>query len=228
MVEINRTIDPEKNIAEISFSSPASFETVKYCIDFPKELHGKYILDIGGGASSATFELRKRGAIAYAVDYRYKDLKDLKRSVDKYLLGDSITRSMSADDKFYANAQRRSRNTFFETVDKTGYNYYIAALAGNLPFKDSMFDLCFSVQAVTRFLIQDYDVFIDSVKEGLRVLKPGGELQLQPWLGSRLAPWPIEWRKTATNLHTHLREKGIKYTIEETLPQASPRLRITK
>lgn len=93
MTESKSIVTREEQIAETSFSSPASFETVKATIDLPKELSGKYILDIGGGASSATFELRKRGALAFAVDYRYEDMDVLRRSVDKYLLGDSRTHS---------------------------------------------------------------------------------------------------------------------------------------
>lgn len=228
MKEKSEITKKEEQIAETSLSSPASLDLVKANIAFPTELKGKYILDIGGGASSATFELRKLGAIAFAVDYRYKDLKNLRRSVDEYLLGPSKGGPIPPDEQDYVNKQRRSRNTFFETIDK-GYNYYIAALAGNLPFGDKTFDLCFSVQTISAFLIKDGGVFMNSIEEGLRVLKPGGELQLQPWLGSSILPWSKDLRKTAADLHTYLREKGIKYAVEPTADSwGSPRLRITK
>ncbi len=67
-----------------------------------------------------------------------------------------------------------------------------------------------------------------SIAEGLRVLKPGGELQLQPWLGSPREPWPTQWRKTATDLYTNLRGKGIKYTVERGSELTSPLLKIVK
>lgn len=75
----------EQKLAEESYSSAAPLRTVSYFIRFPEDVEGKYVLDVGAGASTATLELRRKGALAFAIDPRYNDLKDLKRSVDGQL-----------------------------------------------------------------------------------------------------------------------------------------------
>lgn len=117
--------------------------------------------------------LRKRGAQAFSVDYKYSDLKDLRKSVNRYLA--------SSGDKVYVKKSRETQNRFFGHIQNRRNTSYAAALAGALPFPDNSFDLCFSLQCMSKFLVEDPNVFMGAVKEALRVLKPGGQLKMQPW-----------------------------------------------
>ncbi len=73
----------------------ASFDLVKSCIDFPVDLSGKVIIDIGGGRSLATKELRQKGARAYSLDFRYKDLDLLREFFQMNIIKGSILRYSS-------------------------------------------------------------------------------------------------------------------------------------
>ncbi len=284
MAEIDLPHSQEHVMAEESFSSPAAFDTVAVFVAFPRNVQGMRILDIGGGASAATLELRRRGAVAYAIDYRYKDIRDLKRSVDHYLgkpdfyqkklpgdipeeefkkaseelqrelpteadprmwsMAIQITLDMIKDTRrknivqgaarqerehnlSYVRQQRQARDAFFGNLARHSGNY-LAALAGELPFQDNSFDFVFSLQTISFFLIRNREVFMNSVHEALRVLKPGGELQLQPWVGNPLVPWPNLTRITALALIQDLRSKGIRYMTKPTTQMTSPVLRILK
>lgn len=273
----------EQRLAEESFSSPASFEVVKGYIDFPKDVRDLAILDIGGGASTATLELRKKGANAFAIDYRYKDLKELKRNVDRYLTKPAflqqqidkldvekelekasislaeipagvdpnlwaLTQRLTIDqlrspkgrellnaikqreaqaNRIYVREGRKARDIFFGNIER-GNRPYVAAVAGVLPLKDEAFDLCFSVQCVSFFLINDKDVFMQSVSEGLRVLKSGGQLQLHPWIANPLMPWEPHKKENAEAFMQYLKDQGMEYSVEQISPMSSPRLRIIK
>jgi SAM-dependent methyltransferase len=242
------------------------------------------ILDIGGGASMATGELRRRGAIAYAIDYRYRDVRDLKHSVDVYLTKPEFYQKKFSQDipeeelkqatqelqrelppgadprlwsmaiqmaqdvikdprqrgavekvvkrdressQLYVRKQRQARDAFFGNLGRHSENY-IGALAGELPFQDDTFDFAFSLQTISFFLIRDREVFMHSVNEALRVLKPGGELQLQPWPGNPMVPWPKINNENAGALVRDLRSRGIRYAVKPTTPMTSPVLRVVK
>lgn len=274
----------EGQIAQESFSSPASIETVQAFIGIPEDVTGLFILDIGGGASPATHDLNRRGARAYAVDYRYANMKDLKRSVDRYLTRpafyekepshDDVIRelglsehtlrkevppgadpriwSMAVDltkhrvsgesgkqqlaalakqkekaSQLYVKHQRKARDEFFSGLDQ-GDDYYIPAVAGQLPFRDDTFDITFSLQTISFFLIKDRDVFLNAVQEAVRVTKLGGTVRLQPWLGTPGNPWEGEWLQTASALRDYMDDNGLQYGIKPTSPVTSPCLLIVK
>ena len=61
--------------------------------------------------------------------------------------------------------------------------------AGNLPFDSEQFDYVFCLRVLS--LTESHDYAMKSIKEMLRVLKPGGFLLLDLLNGSRLRCWPL-------------------------------------
>lgn len=280
--EVNPVIR-EQGLAEQSYSTAAPLRTVSGFIRFPNDVRGKHILDVGGGASTATLELRKQGALAFAIDYRYKDLRGLKKSVDNQLnqitsssnipSADQLKRDMEKEleqlernplpganpalwaltgkltaeymrrmptqllrrqlemtataNKEYAKTGRRTRDYFFGSFDN-GERPYVAAMSGNLPFKDGSFDFVFSLLSVTFFLASDRDVFMKSMEEMVRVVKNGGELQIHPWIGNPMVNWTVEQTSNFREAQHFLSSKSLRYRIEPVSPTGSPRLRLLK
>lgn len=275
--------DREYKLAEESFSTPASFETVTQYIKFPEDLRGKWILDVGAGGSNATLELRRRGASAFALDYRYYSLEELKKSVDNWLstrfttavpttkedlrkqleqdlveiqknpppgadprlwsLTGSFTRHLLNSPEYLKNARKqlssiiRLRNIqrqeyqdamrqFLASIGRSDAPY-VAGVAGALPFPDNTFDFTFSLLSVSFFLLSDRDVFIQSLKEVVRVTRKGGEIQLHPWAGSPHIPWTEVQRQNMQEGVRYFRSSGLRYSIETTKSAGeSPRLRL--
>jgi len=238
MKEIS-VLDRERHIAQESFSAGLSFERASILINFPKDVSGLTIVDIGAGASPAVLGLQEHGAKAIAVDYRYEDLKDLKTSIDRDLSGNrmnqvlSIARGMGesikdtrGDMKQYARSMRKDMGLFFHAHENRKIQL-VAASAGSLPFRDESVDFIFSIQCISRFLIKDRDVFINVVSEATRVLRPGGELQLHPWI-STVYDWNKEDKYNAWELKAYLKEQNMPYFVEQIGSMISPRLRIVK
>lgn len=231
--------DREKQIARESFSSAIAFEGASVFINFPKDVVGLTVVDIGAGASTAALELQRHGAKAIAIDYRYEDLKDLKISIDRDLSGNKINQAHSAatrlgesikdarvDIKQYARSARKNMDIFFH-AHKNREIQLIAASAENLPFRNASVDFIFSIQCISRFLIKDKDILINAVAEAIRVLKPGGQLQLHPWI-STVYEWDKEERRNARELIDYLKGQNIAYFVEAIDPTISPRLRVVK
>lgn len=79
--------------------------------------------------------------------------------------------------RIYTSLNKNSINRFLDCV-RSGDSYYIAAIAGNLPFQDGSFDFVYSLLAISFFLSHNPEVFTKSVQEAYRVVKPGGEMQV--------------------------------------------------
>lgn len=230
-------MDKERALAEGSFSSSLRFELVSNLIDFPKDFKDKAILEVGAGASNATYELQKRGVIAIAFDYRYANMKNLISSVNKTLtkniqydrrleLYGLSKEEFESSNKDYARHSRISRDKFLLNY-RNGQSQLVAGLAGFMPFKENTFDLCYSIQCLIPFLIDDVSAFDNVIQESLRVIKPGGELQLHPWPVSDVN-YSEQVRLNANNLLRQLTSKEINYSVEEVGSLLQPRLRITK
>ena len=56
----------------------------------------------------------------------------------------------------------------------------VAGLSESLPFRDEAFDLIISNHAVPWHIAEDTQKVIASIREIIRVLKPGGEARLHP------------------------------------------------
>ncbi|MDP3941103.1 MAG: class I SAM-dependent methyltransferase [bacterium] len=221
----------EQAIIENSYSSLKDFIQVSFAIDFPKDISGKRILGVGEGLSEATLRLREMGAEAWAIDPKYADMKALRKGLEEdltifrtWLLGDQ---SMTDSEKYII--MRRNTNTvdsFFSPNDNANRQYHIAASACFLPFADRTFDLYFSSYAVSSFLLPSDVVFRQAIDEGLRVLRPGGELQLYPWVPNEKGDHPEE-RATQERLFENLQSRSIAFAVEPTSYTTPPRLKIT-
>ena len=167
-------------------------------LDLPTPLEGSRIVDVGAGGSNLTQFLRAHGADAYAVDPRYSDnFHPLFQSLKENL---GLTpREIDVD-----SLLERLRGWFMRggsTPDKNQYAFermlvdarqhpdrYLVGRADKLPFEDESIDFVHSLEAVSAFLMDDVDELRNSVREMIRILKPGGKLQINPWpLNER--PW---------------------------------------
>lgn len=216
---------------DLALKSPTTafdLEMLWKSIDFPRDVTGLLILDIGSGASLATTRLREMGARAFAVDFRYRDLKEMRRSIHGYLMDPFKGARLSKEGKKFIKRMKKSQATFFNDIGANDGSY-VASLAGNLPFPDETFDICYSKACMTPNLIRDLDVFIPVFYEAMRVLKKGGELQISPWYIERLGVNTAQVDNSKRFIE-YLKAQRINYTIEpgETVEwETHMRLRVT-
>ncbi|MFH0936702.1 MAG: methyltransferase domain-containing protein, partial [Candidatus Daviesbacteria bacterium] len=83
-------------------------------------------------------------------------------------------------------------------------------------FKDNSFDLCCSLESITKFLLKDKEVFEQAISEALRVLKDGGQLILQPWANKRISfGWTEQEFKNAKSYKHFLENHRIPHKLEQ-------------
>ncbi len=208
-------------------SSSYDYENTKLVIDFPKDVKGKVIIDIGAGGSDSVFHLAKLGANAIAVDPRYKDIDDIIARCRQYIKGLSITMPFVTPDfeKALTNFERDFRQT------KLGK--YFPEYVQKLSFKDSFADFVFSIMTIDRYLLDDKLTIFNSLMEIVRVLKPGAKAEIYPWPNSdptKRSHLTIPMQKqidNAVEVVNFLSMMG--HSIEEiVLPTRSTKLVITK
>jgi len=232
----------EKNISERSYSTAANFRIVNHFIEFPPVLSKLRILDIGTGASPAVLELNRRGARAIAYDIRYEKLGELQESVERYI-GDPSYSSRQENTQAikklfdeevqvfpateaYKNIQISSLKIFLEAAKKRELSC-VAGIASHLPFRDESFDFVYSLQTISQFLLEDRDVFMQSIMEALRVLKTDGQLKLHPWEINPYALSQSPERQSMVALMRFLKERKMPYRIEQ-FYALSPRIVVFK
>jgi SAM-dependent methyltransferase len=149
--------------------------------DLPPDLKGLRTLDVCSGLSDFAHGLRQRGAEAYALDLLYGDFR---------LLTDRHKESFReiARDVFHTSANSpKGRQIYeqyvrsFRTSLKKTPSTYIAGSATHLPFADSSFDLVTSFNGLFGTLDFDARALEPALLEVLRVIKPGGCVQLIPY-----------------------------------------------
>lgn len=205
----------EARILEQSFTlkSPCSandFELVSEGIFFPENVAGLYILDICGGASLATGRLRMHGAKAFTIDYKYKDRRTLKRSMDAYLLDPGLFPTDQIKQE-YIRRMRKNRDIFLRNLDATD-KPFVAALAGDLPFANESFDMCYSTQGISPAILGNLEIFTQAYQEGIRVLKKGGQFQIYPWFVEN-GRWGRTEATNATSFITSLTEQNVDFLL---------------
>ncbi len=245
---MNERLRRETTIATRSQSTPADWETVCSVIKFPEDLEGKIILDICSGASNVVAILNHRGVKACGIDFKYDDMKSLRRRINRDLTDFNGFKAIFLDKdlrhlallyillcgehpatmetfKEFSRKGRKTKECFFNDVSRNGS--YIAATAGDLPFQDNSIDFCFSVSGITSFLIKDEEIFINAVDEAIRVLKPGCQLQLYAWGETpHSSKRSLEKIETSQMLLDYLSDNNVPFAIEES--SLGPRLSITK
>lgn len=239
-------LQQEALIAETANVSSSSLATAKDYIPFPENLNGLRILEIGAGTSSTTKELRQRGAYTVALDYNYCNIETIKTKsiidLKKWSEEDpgmkklakqqrQVIKAMGSNPfgrldtvKGIATERRRAKDSFLKDVNE-GRGNYVAALAGCLPFQNDVFDFCFSIEGLTAFPIQDAEIFLQSIDEALRVLKPRGKLALSLWFADMWAKQPKKLANASILLRA-LDESRIPY--EETATEYHKALIVTK
>lgn len=99
----------ERQLVENSYSTAADFGIVAYFIKFPNSVAGLRMLDIGSGASTAVLDLRKMGARAFGIDVRYRDLDELRDSLERFFADPTYSARQEnerRDEKFFAALQK--------------------------------------------------------------------------------------------------------------------------
>lgn len=223
--------EQEVRIAQESFGSALPFQEVSKYISFPKDVKGLTIVGIGECASTATLELRKQRAKAIAVDYRYDNLEQVASSMERLFSSKKIYQN----DRFqlarkYIESSRKTKDEFLRAYRNREIQL-VAAIAGNLPFRDETVDFAFSMQCIGEYFIKDKDIFIHAISESIRVLKPGCQLQVYPWPNMATYAGDEKKRNSVDGLITYLENHGIPYfveKIESEKPIFHRRLRIIK
>lgn len=168
---------------------------------------GKRIIEVCSGFSTSCMKLREQGAMAIAIDYRYKDLHRMVNSLQHYF--DKKYQLKDTNPNEY-EVEIASAVSFIENIPKSG-GQNVAALAGSLPFQNGVFDDGFSFNGLS-LLVANPDVFLSLIKEGLRVLKPGRIFQVAPFspFGHELIPSDPEGQRQR-QLLDRLTEEGIPF-----------------
>jgi SAM-dependent methyltransferase len=165
-------------------------------------LHGKQVLDVAGGASSFTADARNRGLLAVAADPMYaqshEDIdvhgkEEIKVSTNK-LAG--LQHKFSWD--YYGNLEQhkagreRSLQLFLQDYARSGAEgTYYSAMLPNLPFADNSFDMALCSHFLFLYAEQfDYSFHLESLRELVRVCKPGGEIRIYPILNFQSQEYP--------------------------------------
>jgi SAM-dependent methyltransferase len=193
-------------------------------------LHRGPILDVASGASSFTAEARRQGLNAYAVDplYRlsYDEISALGKKEQEEVTGKLKGLQHAFDWSYYGSLERHhkgrvaSLKRFLEhyRLDREGEqqdspSIYRAGSLPQLPWENESFSfiLC------SHFLFlygQSFDdpFHLSSIRELVRLLKPGGELRIYPLVD--LAGQPHPRLQSIINEVTALRESDDPISVK--------------
>jgi SAM-dependent methyltransferase len=131
-------------------------------------------------------DLAERGAKVVALDFRFRSLEELRGSSLDYFKGfktnlkDPLLRQRHPMLELVYESDLSDAGRFFRDVIGEASGVYVAGDLFRLPFADRCFDLAYSVRCLSDYYV-DADMFVDAVHEALRVVKPGGSVQISPW-----------------------------------------------
>ena len=145
----------------------------------PDSLEGLTILDVCAGMSDSVFRLRQAGARAHGVDTCYASLEAMFARHRKGFEVTARTVFNVEPDSVRGKELYRSFTEGFVAGLERGSS--IAASATALPFGDGSFDLVLSFNGIFGTLDFAPAVLRQALLEAVRVLRPGGSLQLLPY-----------------------------------------------
>jgi ubiquinone/menaquinone biosynthesis C-methylase UbiE len=163
----------QEELLELATVSALPWSKGRGLLQFPENVNGLSILDVGGGGSDITASLVELGADAFALDPRYRKKSEIEEAIKSQFQSPACpmpTRIML----------NQTLKRFLASI-KSAPERYKAASATQIPFADDRFDIVFSIDTVTAFLDRDRETFLASIKECLRVAKPGGLLKFLPF-----------------------------------------------
>jgi SAM-dependent methyltransferase len=160
-------------VTGIAWRSQARFYSL------PGPLDGLRVLDVCAGMSDSVYRLRQAGAEAYGVDTCYADLDDM---LARHRQGFEVTaRNVFAVEPDSQRGRDLYRSFTEGFVAGLNGSTYVAASATALPFPDAHFDLVLSFNGIFGTLDFAPALLRQALQEALRVLRPGGSVQLLPF-----------------------------------------------
>jgi SAM-dependent methyltransferase len=209
----------EQYLHRLNSTHLRSIEVRRY-VELPINVAGRSILDIGSGTSTASMDFARAGARVVALDLRFRDIEELKRSSGDYFecfrsnLDDPVLRKRNPTLVLVYQGDREDSQRFFRDVAESPCGCYVAGDLWKLPFADNSFDFVVSIRCLADCYV-DPDIFVDAASEALRVVKPGSLVQISPWQADYLSlgrGWPVgaSARQQETVLAS-LRSAGINY-----------------
>lgn len=224
-------------------TTAASFRRVSRDIDFPRNLRGKVVLDVGSGGSDTVAQLREREAIAFGVDIQYgnipgltihlaqqladpmawvegRDWQDMTLEQAEQMLGlnrpepRGFAKWMINHTGSLTERMVLTHRKFLGDI-ATNPDHYIKATAEALPLNDNSVDFYFSIEAITAFMLGTRDVFLQVMEEAHRVVKPGGEIQLHPWISPNPTYWSEQQVYNGLEYMNQLRSSNIPFEIQK-------------
>ncbi|REK77485.1 methyltransferase domain-containing protein [Paenibacillus paeoniae] len=166
-----------------------------------EELAAGPILDVAGGGSSFTAEARKKGYEAMAADPRYSG--DIGAWVEEAReeIAVSTAKLDGLKERFdwsyygsienHRSGREKSLKLFEEHVASTeGGHRYIGGSLPELPFDDNRFSLVLCSHFLFLYVEQfGYDFHKASIRELMRVCRPGGIIRVYPLLSLKWEPY---------------------------------------
>jgi len=145
----------------------------------PEALEGLTVLDVCAGMSDSVYRLRQAGANAYAVDTCYGDLDSM---FTQHRKGFEVTaRSVFGLEPGSARGLELYRSFTEGFVAGLDGSSYVVASATALPFRDGYFDLVLSFNGIFGTLDFAPELLRHALLEAVRVVRPGGSVQLLPF-----------------------------------------------
>ncbi|MPZ50692.1 MAG: methyltransferase domain-containing protein [Dehalococcoidia bacterium] len=168
-------IAAEAEVTGIAYKSLSRF------YELPPEVKGLRTLDVCSGMSDFAYGLRQRGAGAYALDLLYADFRLLRARHQESFREVARDVFQTNPDGVKARKIYQGYVQSFQASLKKRPRFYVAGSATHLPFADASFDLVTSFNGVFGTLDFDIRALSQALAEVVRVLRPGGSLQLLPY-----------------------------------------------
>jgi len=182
-VESSQTVQPNLllNISANAEVTGIAYKSLSRFYELPAELKGLRTLDVCSGMSDFAWGLRQRGADAYALDLLYADFPLLRARHQESFREVARDVFQTNPDGIKARKIYQDYVQSFQASLKKRPRFYVAGSGTDLPFADASFDLVTSFNGVFGTLDFDIRALTQALAEVVRVLKPGGSLQLLPY-----------------------------------------------
>jgi len=181
----------EKYLTRLNSTHLRSGDLRRY-VELPAALGGRSVLDIGAGTSTASMDFAAEGAKVIALDLRFRNLEELKRSSGDYFkcfrsnLDDPLLRRRNPLLVYVFEHDRQDAGRFFTDFARGSRGSYVAGDLWHLPFADNSFDFVCSIRCLADCYV-DADIFLEAAREALRVAKAGSMVQVSPWQADYLS-----------------------------------------